>query len=81
MLAEAAGVQTPAASHFWYRLLNYVINDAGFRVQVLAAIPVAGDDEFAEERMRLEWFRFEFRVELAAKEIWVARNLYDFNVG
>src|SRR5579885_2797828 len=46
----------------------------------LASILVRRLDEFAEERMRLEWLRLEFRVELAAEEVRMVRNLKDLDV-
>src|ERR1700722_1134385 len=46
-----------------------------------SAVGVAGLDEVAEERMRLEWFALELRMKLAAEEEWVLRNLDDLYVG
>jgi hypothetical protein len=39
---------------------------AGFGGQARLTVFVTGGDEFAEERMRLQWLGFEFGVELAA---------------
>jgi len=42
---------------------------------------VAGGDEVAEDGVGLEWFGFEFWVELAAEEEGVGGDLDDFDVG
>ena len=42
---------------------------------------VAGGDEVAEDGVGLEWFGFEFGVELAAEEEGVGGDLDDFDVG
>ncbi len=42
---------------------------------------MGGLDESTEEGVRFHWLRFEFRVELAAEEPGVARDLADFDVG
>ena len=42
---------------------------------------VTGADETGEERMWLQWFRLELRVELAAQEVRVIHYLDDLNVG
>src|SRR5579871_5831210 len=45
-----------------------------------APIFQARADERAEERMRLQRLRFEFRVELASEEPRMVRHFHDFNV-
>src|SRR5579862_2130506 len=46
-----------------------------------AAVFIRRADEGAKQRMRLERFGFELRMELAAQEPRVIRNLADLNVG
>jgi hypothetical protein len=44
------------------------------------AVLIAGGDEVAEERVRLQWLGFELGVELAAEEEGVGGDLDDFDV-
>ena len=48
--------------------------------QALLPVPHAGTNESGKERMRRQGFGFEFRMELAADEPRMIRNLDDLNV-
>src|SRR5579872_3362058 len=46
----------------------------------LTPILVRGLDELPEERMRFKWLGFEFRMELASKEVGMSGNFDDFYI-